>query len=259
MLPPLVPIIDGNEAGETIVFIQGWPDDASLWDSAVAAVQGSYRCVRLTLPNFAGDRTARWGYSTEEIVEALVDFIRQAGRGRRVTLVLHDWGSYWGHAAHHRAPELVARVATVDVAPHFKPPASSLPGILAYQWWLLGAFAVGGPIGDAMTRGFARFARVPVDIGRVDAWMNYPYRNFWADAFSKRGAKLIAGYWPKCPLLFVYGEKKPFHFHSAAWVDHVRSVGGEVVGVPCGHWVPRDPAFAGILARWLSESAKAVS
>ena len=116
MLPPLVPIIDGNDAGETLVFIQGWPDDASLWDSAVAAVRGSYRCVRLTLPNFGGDRTARWGYSTEEIIGALVDFVRQAGRGRRVTLVLHDWGSYWGHAVHHRAPELVARVATVDVA-----------------------------------------------------------------------------------------------------------------------------------------------
>jgi pimeloyl-ACP methyl ester carboxylesterase len=251
----LASVVDGKEAGETIVFIQGWPDDASLWDTAVAALRGRYRCVRVTLPNYGGDKAVRWGHTTEEIVEALAHLVRNAGGGRPVTLVLHDWGCTWGHAVHHRYPDLVARVAGVDVAPHYRPSVFSVLGVIAYQGWLLGAFAVGGPIGDWMTRGFARLAHVPVDPTRLNAWMNYPYRNMWADMMSGRARKLTEGYWPTCPLLFVYGENKPFHFHSAAWVAHVRSVAGRVVSLPCGHWVPRDPAFIEILRGWLNPAA----
>jgi pimeloyl-ACP methyl ester carboxylesterase len=250
----LKPLVDGNEAGETLVFIQGWPDDASLWDGAVAALRDAYRCVRTTLPNFGGDRTARWGYDTNEIIEALSDLVRDAGRGKPVTLVLHDWGCYWGHAVHHRHPELVARVAGADISPHFRPSAKGVAGIVAYQGWLAAAFALGDPIGTRMTRAFAKLANVPVEASRLDAWMNYPYRNVWADLFTGRVPKLTKGYWPRCPLLFVYGENKPFMFHSAAWVDHVRKVGGEVVGLPCDHWVPREPAFVDLLQRWLKRS-----
>jgi cis-3-alkyl-4-acyloxetan-2-one decarboxylase len=121
----LVPIVDGNEAGETLVFVQGWPDDASLWDDAVAALAAKYRCVRVTLPNFGGDRTARWGYTTDEIVDALGELLRTAGRGKPVTLVLHDWGCYWGHPAHHRCPELVSRVVGITIRGCARSSASS--------------------------------------------------------------------------------------------------------------------------------------
>ncbi len=257
----LTPIVEGNASGETIVFLQGWPDDASLWDLSVEALRDTYRCVRVTLPNYAGDRTTRWGYPTEEIVDAVEAFVREAGRGKPVTLVLHDWGCYWGHAVHSRAPELVARLVGVDVAPHFKPAsARAVLGIIAYQWWLLGAFAVGGPIGDAMTRRFAKLAHVPVPRERLTAWMNYPYRNVWADLLTGRARKLVRGYWPTCPILFVYGEKKPYFFHDDTWIDHVRKVGGEVVGLPCNHWVPREAAFVDLLRRWLGATdAKAVA
>jgi pimeloyl-ACP methyl ester carboxylesterase len=248
----LTPLVEGNETGQTIVFVQGWPDDASLWDGAVAALCGRYRCVRTTLPNYGGDRTERWGYTTAEIVDALEVLIRDAGGGKPVTLVLHDWGCYWGHAVHHRRPDLVARIAGVDVAPHYKPSARAVFGIIAYQWWLFAAFLVDGQIGDWMTRSFAKFAHAPPDRERLSAWMNYPYRNVWADLLTGRDRKLTRGYWPTCPLLFVYGEKKPFSFHSDAWVNHVRSVGGEVVGLPCGHWVPLEASFVAILDRWLS-------
>jgi pimeloyl-ACP methyl ester carboxylesterase len=252
----LVPLIDGPEHDETIVFVQGWPNDASVWDSTVEALRRNYRCVRITLPNFDGKPVARWGYSTEEIVDAIADLLREVGTSRPVTLVLHDWGTYWGHAAHHRCPELVARVAGLDVAPHFKPTAPAAAGILAYQAWLLAAFVEGGSLGTAMTRGFAKLAGAPVDESRLHTWMNYPYRNICADILAGRDKKLTQGYWPTCPLLFVYGENKPFPFHSAAWVDHVHRVGGQVVGLPWGHWVMRDPSFVEVLGRWLAESGR---
>lgn len=251
----LEPIIDGPANRETIVFVQGWPDDASLWDDVVAALSGSYRCVRVNMPNFHGGVTAERGYQTEELVEALVDLYRRVGAERPFTLVLHDWGCYWGHAAHHRCPEVVSRVAGLDVAPHFKPGPKAIAGIMTYQFWLYGAFELGGSVGNWMTRSFAKLAHAPRPAAQLDASMNYPYRNIWSDLASGRAQKLTQGYWPKCPLLFVYGKKKPFPFHSSAWIDHVRSVGGEVVGLPCGHWVTTDPSFVGVLTRWLAQTA----
>src|SRR6185436_13168207 len=143
----LDPIVEGLEAGETLVFLQGWPDDATLWDAHVAALAGRYRCVRTTLPNFDGRRTSRWGYSTDEIVAALAEIIRETTPGGKVTLILHDWGCFWGHLLHHRNPQLVARVGALDVAPHVEPSPAAMLGIIAYQWWLIIAFVLGGPIG----------------------------------------------------------------------------------------------------------------
>jgi cis-3-alkyl-4-acyloxetan-2-one decarboxylase len=84
--------------------------------------------------------------------------------------------------------------------------------------------------------------------------MNYPYRNIWLDIVKGRDQRLTEGYWPKCPLLFIHGESKPYPFHSDGWVEHVRSVGGKVVGLPCGHWVTQDPSFVDVLVRWLEET-----
>lgn len=247
----LTPIIEGNENGETIVFVHGWPDSAALWDDVVAALKGEYRCVRVTMPNFDGARTTRWGHGTAEIVDALVAVIREAGFGKPVTLVLHDWGCYWGHAAHHRAPELVARVAGLDVSPHYKATLGAVLGIVAYQGWLLTAFGIDGSFGDWMTRASAVVLGVPRPKHELTSWMNYPYRNVWADLLSGRAKELTKGYWPTCPLLFVYGKKKPFMFHSASWIDHVRKTGGEVVGLATGHWVMRDATFLDVLRKWL--------
>lgn len=250
----LTPIIEGNHDGETLVFVHGWPDSAALWDETVSALRRRYRCVRVTMPNFDGRRTTREGHGTPEIVEALVAMIRECAFGRRVTLVLHDWGSYWGHAAHHRAPELVRRVVTLDVAPHFSPGPLAVAGIVAYQSWLFTAFALNGVVGDAMTRAAAKVLRVPRPSRELTSWMNYPYRNVWVDLVSGRSKKLTAGYWPTCPLLFVYGTKKPFMFHSPSWVAHVRKTGGEVVALETGHWVTRDPAFVEHLGRFLARA-----
>lgn len=251
----LDPIIDGNEAGETVVFVQGWPDDASLWDEVVASLGAKYRCVRVNLPNYGGELTSRWGYTTEEIVDALANLLRKEGARRPVTLVLHDWGCYWGHAAHHRVPQAVARLAGFDVAPHYEPGPGAILGIIAYQWWLIGAFVVGGPVGNWMTRKLAKGLGAPAEAARIDSRMNYPYRNVWADLTSGRAAKLTDGYFPTCPILFVYGEKKPFMFHSDAWTDHVKRVGGQVVGLPSGHWVMRHPSFLGVFTGWLEQTA----
>lgn len=250
----LEPIIDGPETGETLVFLQGWPDDATLWDSHVASLSGRYRCIRTTLPNFDGRRSVRWGYTTDEIVAALAEMIRTAAPGRTVTLILHDWGCFWGHRLHQQNPQLVARVASLDVAPHVEPSPAAMLGIIAYQWWLLFAFLIDGAVGDAMTRALAGAMGAPLPRAQITSWMNYPYRNIWRELLTGT-TRRQTDYWPTVPLLYVYGTKKPFPFHSQKWLDHVESTGGTVAALDCGHWVSRDPAFAPILANWLASSS----
>lgn len=248
----LEPIVDGPAGAATLVFIQGWPDDASLWQRQVEALSDRHRCVRLTMPNFDGRRSARWGYSTDEIVAALAEMIDAVSPGVPVTLILHDWGCYWGYLLHRRHPELVARVAGLDIAPHVEPSAAAALGIIAYQWWLVAAFYIGGPVGDWMTRSLAGAMGAPAPRRQINAWMNYPYRNVWREIFAGDIRREMQDYWPRVPLLFVYGRKKPFPFHSRKWIDHVTGEGGTVVGLDCDHWVPRDAAFDEILLFWLA-------
>jgi pimeloyl-ACP methyl ester carboxylesterase len=155
---------------------------------------------------------------------------------------------------HRRHPELVARVAGLDVAPHVEPGPAAMLGIIAYQWWLIAAFVLDGPIGDWMTRALASAHGAPLPREQINSWMNYPYRNVWRDILGGRARRQMQDYWPRLPLLFVYGRRKPFPFHSRKWVEHVESTGGEVVGLDCGHWVSRHPAFNEILANWLAAS-----
>jgi len=247
----LEPIIDGLPGGETLFFIQGWPDDVSLWNGAVDALAGRYRCVRHNMPGAAGTPSPRGGHTTDEIVEALAQCIREVSPGAPVTLIIHDWGAYWGYILHHRYPELVKRVAGLDISPHLEPGPAASAGIVAYQGWLASAFLLGGPVGDWMTRSFAVRAGAGVQRESIRAAMNFPYRNIFQDLFSGRARGGTRGYWPRVPLLFVYGKRKPLMFHSQKWLDHVRSVGGQIVELDAGHWVQRHPDFSGLLARWL--------
>lgn len=252
----LEPIIDGAADAHTLFFIQGWPDDASLWDSAVGALRDRYRCVRLNMPGAAGTPSDRRGYTTDQIVEALARCVREVSNGAPVTLVIHDWGAYWGYILHHRHPELVERVAGLDVAPHVKPGPAAAAAVAAYQGWLAGAFLIGGPLGNWMTRSLASALSAPGRREGIRATMNYPYRNMWSDLFGGRVQRNTRGYWPEVPLLFVYGKKKPFGFHSQRWLDHVERVGGKVVALDVGHWVQLHPQFNEILSRWLDETQR---
>ncbi|HSC88267.1 MAG TPA: hypothetical protein VLC09_13385, partial [Polyangiaceae bacterium] len=84
--------------------------------------------------------------------------------------------------------------------------------------------------------------------------MNYPYFHAWRDILTGRAAKLFRGYRPNAPTLFVYGQRKPGHFHTAQWLEQVRATpGGEVVELPIGHWVTLDPTFVDLVDRWLTK------
>lgn len=253
--PHLNPYSDGPADGDVLFFIQGWPDDHSLWDGLVGALSDRYRCVRVDLPNYPGAEQRRWGYAHEAIVEALVKCIREVSPDKPVTLVAHDWGAYWAYRLHHAHEALVSRIVGLDIAPHIQPKLYEVPLIAAYQLWLASAFVAGGPVGDWMTRRFASIAGAP-EQHTANAKLNYPYFYTWRDVFTGRAAKALRGYWPDVPLLFAYGVKKPMRFHSDRWLTHVRSRPGNAVLEleKSGHWVTRDPRLSGEVRSWLDET-----
>lgn len=241
---------------EALVFLHGWPDTARLWDAQVAELRHRWRCVRFTLPGF--ERPSRIAYGFDEVVECIRRVVEHACPGERVTFVMHDWGAVfgWWLAALH--PELVARLVFVDLGDggsrrHRRElGAPAKLATAAYQLWLATAWRIGGRVGDAMSRAFARAVRSPTSPSEIHAGMAYPYAVLW---FGVRGGMpKPRPPLPDVPVMFIYGTRKPFMLHSRAWeIEIAAAPGNAVVAIEAGHWlmVQRAAEFNAALAEWL--------
>jgi pimeloyl-ACP methyl ester carboxylesterase len=241
--------------GETIVMIHGWPDTYRLWDATVDALKGRYRCVRFTLPGFVAGKEI---YTFDELLTFLDTVIERTSPGQKVTLLLHDWGCFFGYQFYARFPEKVSRIVGVDIGDP-RATAKTMTGrekaiMLAYQTWNALAWRIGGAIGTWMTRTMARLGRCPSDRTPMSWRMGYPYWLLWfggRDSF--RGQ--VRRFEPQCPMLFVYGVRKPLRFHSPQWADELKQKpGNEVVEFDTGHWVMSDQPqrFNQVVRDWLA-------
>jgi pimeloyl-ACP methyl ester carboxylesterase len=124
--------------------------------------------------------------------------------------------------------------------------------VFAYQVWLAIAWRLGGRPGDWMTRWMARTLRCPSDPRFIDSRMDYPYYIAW---FRAHGSyRDMVRFEPPVPMLFVYGKRKPFLFHTPAWADALAARPGNAVrAFDTGHWVmSRQPQqFNTVVDAWL--------
>lgn len=250
-----------GEGEPTLLFVHGWPDTWRLWDAQVAHLRGSYRCVRFTLPGFDLSRPAR-PLSLEHMVQLFRAIAVRVCPQQPLTLVLHDWGCVFGYAFAARHPELVERVVGVDIGDSNSAAFRRSLGrkqqlmIFLYQFWLALAWKFGGALGDWMTRAMARAMRCPADPAAIGAQMNYPYYIQWFGAYgSYRG---LPRFVPHCPMLYIYGQRKPVMFHSGQWLERLNGTPGSAArGFRAGHWVMLDQgeAFNQCLVAWLSQPA----
>jgi pimeloyl-ACP methyl ester carboxylesterase len=260
-LPDRTIIVDGIqvhiEGGgpESIVMVHGWPDTYRLWDRQVQALQSHYRCIRFSLPGFE-QRQSRRTHSLDQLVELLRRIGEKACRAQPMTLLLHDWGCVFGYQFALRYPQLVRRIIGVDVGdagsrPHMQSLAVWAKAfIFGYQVWLALAWRIGGRLGDAMARAMALLLRCPSDPAFIGAHMGYPYYLLWTGAL--RGAKVFR---PACPMLFIYGQRKPLMFHSPDWAEDLASrPGSAVLAFDCGHWVmvSKQVEFDRAVTAWLA-------
>jgi len=247
-----------GQGDETLLMLHGWPDTHALWDGTVAALQDRAVCARLTLPGFESGPSA---LSLDAMCQRLSMVADAISPDRPLTLVLHDWGCVFGYEWALRHPERVARVVAVDVGDHNSAAlqrswrAGQKLSVMGYQLWLALAWWLGchiSSLGTRMTRAMARWLRCPADPVRINHRMNYPYAMQWLGTAG--GFRKAAQVDLPMPLLYVYGERKPFMFHSPSWLELVASLpGNAVLGLPCGHWVmvSRAEAFHARVRSWL--------
>ena len=189
--------------------------------------------------------------------------VERAAAGAPVTLLLHDWGCVFGYEFAMRHPQLVRRVIGVDIGDagsrrHVRSLGLMAKAmIFAYQGWLALGWLVAGRLGDWMARTMAAALRCPGELARVGSRMGYPYYLQWAGRLRRTSTFV-----PACPMLFIYGRRKPFMFHSTEWAAEVASrPGNRVLAFDTGHWVmvaAREP-FNRAVAEWLANDDAAAS
>ena len=248
-----------GQGDEVVLMLHGWPDTRALWDGTVAALQDRCTCARLTLPGFDSGPAFM---SLDELCQRLRQIVDRISPDRPVTLMLHDWGCVFGYEFAMRHPERVARVVAVDIGDHNSGAllrswsTKQKLSVAGYQVWLALAWQLGrhvsAGLGNRMTRAMARWLRCPADPASITCRMNYPYAMQWLGLAG--GLKGAARVHLPMPLLYVYGTRKPFMFHSPEWLEALATREGcAVQGLPCGHWVmlSRPEAFHACVRDWL--------
>ena len=135
-------------------------------------------------------------------------------------------------------------MTALDIGGHIEP-AGLKPSLMIvwYQWSLVFCWLVGGlvpPLGRILSLGVAKVIRVP---GRQRANLrsryNYPYFYLWRGMLLPwKRKELLGRYRPQCPVLYLFGERKPLMFHSGKWLQIVADSNGHAEGISgAGHWL----------------------
>jgi pimeloyl-ACP methyl ester carboxylesterase len=203
-------------------------------------------------------------YSLDEVVETIRRIVVAVSPDAKVSLLLHDWGCFFGYQFAMRHPQLVDRVIGVDIGDagsgrhRAEMGRKSMLMVLAYQMWLALAWRIGGThrYSDGALDG-ARDA-LPDGPAGIGAQMGYPYALRWLGVAG--GLERPADLQPAGPMLYLYGERKPFMFHSRAWAERLAArPSSRVIGFPTGHWSwsPGRAEFNEALLAWLAETEAA--
>jgi pimeloyl-ACP methyl ester carboxylesterase len=257
--------IEGS--GPTVVMLHGWPDTLALWDDTVAALRDGYRCVRFSLPGFDLSKPPR-AVSMDQMCQLIGTVVDAVSPDEAVTLLLHDWGCFFGYEYAARNPQCVARVIGTDVGDtnsgaYLKSlRAKEKLMIAGYQLWLAVAWKLGPlwpGLANRMTRYMARQIGCRSAPEQMGWQMNYPYAMQWLGSLGGlRGvARVSKVFGPKIPTLYLFGKRKPFMFHSVNWLASLGTTPGcRVLGFDAGHWLMRQkPAeFSAAVRSWLDES-----
>lgn len=261
-------VVDGieihveGEGTETIVMIHGWPDTYRVWDAQVAELRHKYRCVRFTLPGF-DIRKPRRSYSLDATMRVLLHIVNSVSQKQKVILMLHDWGCVFGYEFFMRNKSLVSAIIGVDIgdaqsrATRRSRSVGQKMMVSGYQSTLALAWAMGGPLGNTLTKTMARLLGAPSPREYISSGMNYPYYILTAGAAGSYNS--LVPFVPRVPMLFIYGTHKPFMFHSPQWTENLAAKQGcKVVAMETDHWpmIRQPERFNDIVIGWLEKPAE---
>lgn len=111
-------IIEGK--GPDVIMIPGLMSSRSVWDGAVASLDGRYRVHRIQVGGFAGEPAGAnaEGPLLDPLVDALAAYIRDQEL-ERSAIVGHSMGGLLGLMLAERHPDVVGKLMIVDALPFY--------------------------------------------------------------------------------------------------------------------------------------------
>lgn len=263
---------------DVIVFVHGWPDDSREFAPLLSGDLSRRRCVLVDLPRLDGRAWEGEDLSFGRLADLLAAVIE--AEKRPVSLVAHDWGAFVAGLLMSRRPELIRRLALLDVGAQ---PTSFLAPSLAIRWVLIATYQSINALIYAMylllgVLGLRPLRRLLDALNIVwiatlctpsgfkcygqprHAAVNYFYYNavsFLATSdYTRMQAALRK---PPMPLLFLHGTSM---FHDATWAAAMRARPScSAVFVGRGHWFwYREPECERVvreLCAWMGRGASA--
>jgi pimeloyl-ACP methyl ester carboxylesterase len=160
---------NGGSPKDEILLIPGFPDCVRLWDKQVEALSADgYRCIAVTMPNYGKEENSgHWGYTFDQLTQMLSEVILKHSHKKKVTLLVHDFGVFYGMNLATDRPELVSRIAALDIGGSFDSAIGYKVFSWSYQLFFAMMFVMGDPVGSWMLRFFLKKSLVHRDIKEV--------------------------------------------------------------------------------------------
>ena len=108
----------GEQHGNTIVFLHGFPESWHTWQNQITYFSKSYRVIAPDLPGYnLSDKPSNINfYQVPNLISFFSKFIKAIAHHKEVTLVAHDWGGAiaWPLVAFY--PQLFSRLIILNAA-----------------------------------------------------------------------------------------------------------------------------------------------
>ena len=69
------------------------------------------------MPDFGTDdvNPNSWGYDFSMMTKLFTECIEKHSKNKKVTIIMHDWGCYYGYMIMTQRPDLVNRCVSLDI------------------------------------------------------------------------------------------------------------------------------------------------
>lgn len=99
--------------GDPILFLHGQPTWSYLWRNIMPELEGKGRLIALDLIGYGKSDKPEIGYEMTDHIAYIEGFIERMGL-KNITLVIHDWGSFFGFHYAMTHPENVKGIAFME-------------------------------------------------------------------------------------------------------------------------------------------------
>ena len=106
------------------------------------------------MPNYGKDdhNPNSWGYDFPLITRLLAKCVEKHSKKKKVTVIMHDWGCFYGSLLMTARPDLVTRIVSLDIGGYQDYGFWHSVCFFSYQLFLAQCFLIGDPVAGYFIR-----------------------------------------------------------------------------------------------------------